>query len=282
MNKSEEQWDQILSSKKSFDLQLKQIWDYRDLLVLFIKRDIISFYKQTVFGPLWYFIQPIFTTIVYTFIFGKLAGLSTNGIPQPLFYMTGITAWNYYADCLSKTSNTFKDNASIFGKVYFPRAISPLSIIVSNLLRYLIQMILFIIILIYYIYHGFKFDLHWEILFLPLFILLMGMQGLGLGMIVTSMTTKYKDLSILLPFGIQIMMYATTVVYPLSALSGWSYWLVALNPITFIIEGIKFCSVGVGEFSLFTLLYSLISSLIIFSIGLLIFNKVEKSFIDTI
>ena len=229
MNKAEEQWDQILSSKKSFDLQLKQIWDYRDLLVLFIKRDIISFYKQTVFGPLWYFIQPIFTTIVYTFIFGKLAGLSTNGIPQPLF-----------------------------------------------------QMILFIIILIYYIYHGFKFDLHWEILFLPLFILLMGMQGLGLGMIVTSMTTKYKDLSILLPFGIQIMMYATTVVYPLSALSGWSYWLVALNPITFIIEGIKLCSVGVGEFSLFTLLYSLISSLIIFSIGLLIFNKVEKSFIDTI
>ena len=199
MQNTEQDWDLILTSKKSWlDLQLKQIWLYRDLLMLFVKRDIISFYKQTIFGPLWCFIQPIITTIVYTFVFGKLANLPTDGIPEPLFYLAGITSWNYFADCLIKTSTTFKDNASVFGKVYFPRVITPLSIVISNLLRFCIQMLLFIGMIIYYYCHGYNIQIGWQILLFPFFVILMAMQGLGFGMIITAMTTKCRDLAYLL------------------------------------------------------------------------------------
>lgn len=276
-------WDVILSSKKAwFDLHLEQIWRYRDLLMLFVRRDIVSFYKQTIFGPLWYFIQPVFTTIVFTFVFGNLANLSTDGLPQPLFYMAGIMAWNYFADCLTKTSTIFKDNAAIFGKVYFPRIISPLSIVISNLLRFGIQMLLFIGMILYYLFQGIEFNVGLEILLFPVFVLFMAMQGLGLGMIITSLTTKYKDLSIILPFGIQLLMYATTVAYPLSSVTGKMFWLVALNPMTFVIEGIKQSTLGAGMITLNTFAYSFTVSTIIVCLGVLIFNKVERNFIDTI
>ncbi len=283
MKTQEQNWDVILTSNKSFfDLQLKQIWLYRDLLMLFVKRDIISLYKQTIFGPLWYFIQPIFTTVIFTFVFGSLANLSTDGIPQPLFYLAGITAWNYFADCLVKTSTTFRDNAGIFGKVYFPRVITPLSIIISNLLRFGIQMLLFVGMLIYYVYNGYDIQISWQIILFPLFVIFMAMQGLGFGMLITAMTTKYRDLAHLVAFGVQLMMYTTTVVYPLSSLSGKLYLIVSLNPMTFIIEGIKACTLGTGQITFSSFFYSLSISFVIFLIGLLTFNRVEKSFVDTI
>jgi lipopolysaccharide transport system permease protein len=276
-------WDVVLTSKKAwFELHLDQIWRYRDLLMLFVRRDIVSFYKQTIFGPLWYFIQPVFTTIVFTFVFGNLAKLPTDGLPQPLFYMAGIMAWNYFADCLTKTSTIFKDNAAIFGKVYFPRIISPLSIIISNLLRFAIQMLLFIGMVVYFLFQGVEFSIGPEILLFPVFILFMAMQGLGLGMIITSMTTKYKDLSIVLPFGVQLLMFTTTVIYPLSSLSGDMYWIVALNPMTFVIEGIKQSALGAGAITVNTFAYTFFISTLILFLGVLIFNKVEKNFIDTI
>jgi lipopolysaccharide transport system permease protein len=282
-NSNQQYWDLIITPKKKWlDLRLDELWRYRDLLMLFVRRDIVSFYKQTILGPVWYFLQPIFTTIVFTFVFGNLAGLSTDGLPQPLFYLAGLTAWNYFADCLTKTSTTFKDNAAIFGKVYFPRILSPLSIVISNLARFGIQMILFIILFVYYLVQGAQIVPGWEILLFPVFVLFMAMQGLGLGMIITAMTIKYRDLTYLVTFGVQLMMYATTVIYPLSTVSEKMYWIVALNPMTFIIEGIKVSTLGVGVLTVDTFVYSTAISIVIFFLGILIFNKVEKTFIDTI
>ncbi len=283
INIEPEEWDIIISPKKSwFDLQLKQIWRYRDLLLLFVRRDVVSFYKQTILGPLWYFIQPIFTTIVFTYVFGNLAGLSTDGLPPPLFYLVGIAAWNYFAECLTKTSTTFKDNAAIFGKVYFPRIVTPLSIVISNLLRFGMQMLLFVGMVIYYKFQGYSFNLGWEILLFPVYVIFMAMQGLGLGMLITAMTTKYRDLSYLVTFGVQLMMYATAVIYPLSSLEGSTYWIVALNPMSYVIEGVKVSTLGVGTFSIETFIYSTTTTLLILGLGVLTFNKVEKTFIDTI
>ncbi len=283
VNLESEDWDIIISPKKSwFDLQLNQIWRYRDLLTLFVRRDIVSFYKQTILGPLWYFIQPIFTTIVFTYVFGTLAKLSTDGLPPPLFYLAGISAWNYFAECLTKTSTTFKDNAAIFGKVYFPRIITPLSIVISNLLRFGMQMLLFIGMAIYYKFQGYTFGPGWAILFFPVYVIFMAMQGLGLGMLITAMTTKYRDLSYLVTFGVQLMMYATAVIYPLSSLKGTTFLIVALNPMSYVIEGVKFSILGVGILTIETFIYSTVSTLLILGLGVLSFNKVEKTFIDTI
>lgn len=250
--------------------------------MLFVRRDVVAFYKQTIFGPLWYFIQPIATTIVFTFVFGNLAGLSTDGLPQPLFYLAGITAWSYFAECLNKTSTVFRDNQGIFGKVYFPRVVSPLSIVISNLLRFGIQIFLYVSMILFFIVQGVTFAVSWELLLFPFFVLFMAMQGLGLGMMITAMTTKYRDLSYLVIFGVQLMMYGTTVIYPLSSLGGKMYWVVALNPMTFVIEGIKKSTLGVGVLTLETFLYTTVVSLVILGMGFLIFNKVEKNFIDTI
>ena len=282
MNK-EENWDLIIEPQNNlFDLKLREVWRYRDLLLLFVRRDIVSFYKQTILGPVWFFIQPIFTTLVYVIVFGNLAGLSTDGLPQPLFYLAGITSWNYFADCLNKTSTVFRDNSAIFGKVYFPRIVMPLSIVLSNMMRFGIQMLLFLIVLAYYILTGLTISLDFNLLLFPLFVLAMAMQGLGLGMIVSALTTKYRDLAFLLTFGVQLLMYATTVIYPLSSLSGKLYWAVALNPMTFVIEGFRKSILGIGVLDGFTLAYTVISSSLILFFGLLIFNKVEKSFVDTI
>jgi lipopolysaccharide transport system permease protein len=268
-----------------FELNLKDVWRYRDLLWLLVKRDFVSFYKQTILGPLWFFIQPLFTTIIFTFIFGNLAGLSTDGLPQPLFYMAGITAWNYFADCLTKTSTVFRDNANIFGKVYFPRLIMPLSIVVSNLVRFGVQMLLFFVMIGYYLFQneiGSSFNPNIYVLMFPLLVLLMALLGLGLGLIITALTTKYRDLAFLITFGVQLMMYATTVIYPLSAAPAKYKWLIELNPMTGIIEAFRFGFLGQGEFTINTFGYSVVFTLISLVLGVIIFNKTEKTFVDTV
>jgi lipopolysaccharide transport system permease protein len=277
------EWDLIIEPQSSLlELNLKDVWRYRDLLWLLVKRDFVSFYKQTILGPLWFFIQPLFTTIIFTFIFGKLAGLSTDGLPQPLFYMAGITAWNYFADCLTKTSTVFRDNANIFGKVYFPRLIMPLSIVVSNLVRFAVQMILFFMMLGYYAYTGANFHLNATVLLFPVLVLLMALLGLGLGLIITALTTKYRDLAFLITFGVQLMMYATTVIYPLSAAPSAYKWVIELNPMTGIIEAFRYGFLGEGSLTLQTLGYSVIFTLVSLFLGVIIFNKTEKTFVDTV
>lgn len=276
-------WDLIIEGKSSlFDLKFDDVWRYKDLLMMFVKRDFISFYKQTALGPLWFFIQPIFTTIVFTFVFGNLAGISTDGLPQFLFYLSGITAWNYFADCLTKTSTVFKDNANIFGKVYFPRLIMPLSIVVSNLVRFGVQFVLFLAMMVYFYFKGASFEITSIVFLFPVLIILMAMLGLGLGLIITAMTTKYRDLAFLVTFGVQLLMYATTVIYPLSTAPEKYKWIIALNPMTFIIETFRFGFLGKGEFSWNGLFYTTIVTFIVFIIGVVIFNRTEKNFVDTI
>jgi lipopolysaccharide transport system permease protein len=282
-NLVDQKWDMVIEGKTSLlDLKFREVWRYRDLLLLFVKRDFISFYKQTIFGPLWFFIQPIFTTIVFTFVFGNLAGISTDGIPQPLFYLAGITAWSYFADCLTKTSTVFKDNASLFGKVYFPRLILPLSIVASNLIRFFIQFVLFIFVLFYYKLTNSNLHFTWVIALFPILLLLMAMLGLGMGLIITGLTTKYRDLAFLVTFGVQLLMYTTTVIYPLSAAPPEFEALVISNPMTTIIETFRLGFLGEGSFSLNSFLSTTSFILIIFIFGIFIFNKTERSFVDTI
>lgn len=280
------EWDLVIEPQSSlFDLNLKDVWRYRDLLWLLVKRDFVSFYKQTILGPLWFFIQPLFTTITFTFIFGKLAGLSTDGLPQPLFYMAGITAWNYFSDCLTKTSTVFRDNAGIFGKVYFPRLIMPLSIVVSNLVRFGVQMLLFFLMIGYYLFQnemGSLFHPNMYMLLFPVLVLMMALLGLGLGLIITALTTKYRDLAFLITFGVQLMMYATTVIYPLSAAPAKYKWLIELNPMTGIIEAFRYGFLGQGEFTFNSFGYSVGFTLVSLILGVLIFNKTEKTFVDTV
>lgn len=276
-------WDLIIEPQTSLlELNLKDVWRYRDLLWLLVKRDFVSFYKQTILGPLWFFIQPLFTTIIFTFIFGNLAGLSTDGLPQPLFYMAGITAWNYFADCLTKTSTVFRDNANIFGKVYFPRLIMPLSIVVSNLVRFGVQMLLFFMMMAYYAYMGGSFAPNAYVLLFPILVLQMALLGLGLGLIITALTTKYRDLAFLITFGVQLMMYATTVIYPLSAAPANYKWLIELNPMTGIIEAFRFGFLGQGELTFSSFGYSVAFTLVALVLGVIIFNKTEKTFVDTV
>ncbi len=277
------EWDLVIEPQRSlFELNLSDVWRYRDLLWLLVRRDFVSFYKQTILGPLWFFIQPLFTTIIFTFVFGNLAGLSTDGLPQPLFYMAGITAWNYFADCLTKTSTVFRDNANIFGKVYFPRLIMPLSIVVSNLVRFGVQMLLFFMMIGYYAYTGANFHLAMAVFLFPVLVLLMALLGLGLGLIITALTTKYRDLAFLITFGVQLMMYATTVIYPLSAAPVEYHAIIMLNPMTGIIEAFRAGFLGQGALSTHTLGYSIVFTVVALLLGILIFNKTEKTFVDTV
>jgi lipopolysaccharide transport system permease protein len=276
-------WDLTIESTSSlFDLKFKDLWHYRDLLGMFVKRDFVSFYKQTILGPVWFFIQPLFTTIIYTFIFGNLAAISTDGLPQPLFYLAGITAWNYFADCLTKTSTVFKDNSNIFGKVYFPRLILPLSIVASNLVRFGVQMLLFLGMMGYYYLSGAAFTLTVALFMFPVLVLMMALLGLGLGLIVTAMTTRYRDLAFLVTFGVQLLMYTTTVIYPLSAAPEKYRHIIELNPMTGIIEAFRYSFLGKGEFSLWSVGYSAIVTATVLIFGILIFNKTEKTFFDTV
>lgn len=282
----EELWDlEIKPHNQLLDLHLKDVWHYRDLLSLLVRRDFVSFYKQTILGPVWFFIQPLFTTIIFTFVFGNLAQISTDGLPQPLFYLAGITAWNYFAECLTKTSTVFKDNANIFGKVYFPRLIMPLSIVVSNLIKFGVQMLLFLLLMAYYYFNNAHLHPNFHLLLFPLLVLLMAGLGLGLGMIISALTTKYRDLAFLVTFGVQLLMYATTVIYPLStAIEKYPKyaWIIKYNPMTPIIETFRYGFLGNGSFSWHSLLYCAITTIIILIFGIIIFNKVEKTFVDTV
>jgi len=280
---SEEPWDIVISARKHlFDLNLKEVWRYRDLLLLFVRRNVVAEYKQTILGPLWYFIQPLLTTLMFTIIFGNLAGIPTDGIPPMLFYLAGVTNWNYFAECLNKTATTFKDNQNIFGKVYFPRLVVPLAVVVTNLLKYGIQMFLFVGFYLYFYAKGAPLAPNSIALLFPLLVVILAGLGLGFGLLFTSMTTKYRDLVFLLAFGVQLAMYATPVIYPLSEVPADYQWLAALNPMTSIIETFKYGFLGKGTFQWASLGYSggFMILLLLFSIA--VFNRTEKNFMDTV
>jgi lipopolysaccharide transport system permease protein len=279
----EEHWDLTIKPQSHwYDLRIKEIFKYKDLLFLFVKRDFISIYKQTILGPLWFFIQPIITAITFTVIFGNLAKISTDGLPQILFYMCGITLWNYFADTLTKTADTFSSNVNIFGKVYFPRMIVPLSVVVSNLIKLGIQFLLFLCIWIYYLIQTDLIHPNKMLVLIPYLIILIGFMALSFGIIISSLTTKYRDLKFLVTFGIQLMMYASPIVYPLSIVPEKYKWIIIANPVTSIIESFKYAFLGVGEFNWFYLGYSTLFTIVLFMIGLVIFHRVEKSFMDTV
>jgi lipopolysaccharide transport system permease protein len=287
MNKSDlESWDIEITPKNNlFDLKLKDVWHYRDLLILLVRRDFVAFYKQTILGPLWFFIQPVITILMYTIIFGNLAGIPTDGVPKPLFYLAGTIIWNYFADCLTKTSTVFKDNAAMLGKVYFPRLIMPLSIVLSNLVRFAVQLVLFIVLFVIYWIKGSVIVPDEYILLFPLLILLIAAQGLGLGMIISGVTTKYRDLAFVVSFGVPLLMYTTTVIYPLStAVAKYpAYsWLIKFNPITAVIETFRYGFLGKGSFSWELLGYSVVMTIVLLITGTIIFNRVEKNFVDTV
>jgi lipopolysaccharide transport system permease protein len=280
----DEHWDHIIEPKAHlFDLKLKEVWKYRDLMLLFVKRDFVAQYKQTILGPLWHLIQPIFTTIMFLLVFGKIANIPTDGIQPVLFYMSGITIWNYFSNCLTATSNTFVANAGIFGKVYFPRLIIPLSTVLSNVVKFGIQFLLLIAVMIGYAFKGAPLHFGSSWLWIPMLLLMMAGLGLGLGIIISSLTTKYRDLTVLIGFAVQLLMYATPIVYPLSFLKGKSFakWI-QWNPLTPIVEAWRYALFGKGNVERMSLLYSAGIIAVTLFFGLLIFNKVEKSFMDTV
>lgn len=282
-NTDNEDWSLVVKPEVNmFDLRLSELWRYRDLVLLFVRRDFVATYKQTILGPLWFIIQPVLTTITFTIIFGNIAKIPTDGIPQMLFYLSGLVSWNYFAECLNKTSNTFIGNAHIFGKVYFPRMAVPVSIVISNLVTYLIQFLLFLSFYIYFIITGTVVHPNIAILLLPVMIVMMACLGLGLGIIISSMTTKYRDLRFLVTFGVQLFMYATPVIYPMSILSPKAQFYISLNPMSSIIETFRYAFLGSGNLNFMHLAYSAVFSLVILFIGVIYFNKVEKSFMDTI
>lgn len=273
----------IKPKSRLFALNLKELWDYRTLIRMYVKRDIVTFYKQTIMGPLWFVIQPILTTVMFMFVFGKLAGLSTDGIPQPLFYFTGIILWNYFADCLTRNSKIFLENQNVFGKVYFPRLVVPISITVANLVKFFIQFVIFIGIYTYYYFSsGGNIAPNIYIILFPLLVIMSAGLSLGFGIIFSSLTTKYRDLNFLLQFGVQLWMYVTPVIYPLSSMPKDRQWIIALNPMTSIIETFKYGAIGQGVFSWVYLTYSFVFMLILIFTGIIVFNKVEKGFMDTV
>ncbi|KFC23237.1 ABC transporter permease [Epilithonimonas lactis] len=272
-----------IDSKTSvFSLNLKEVWHYRDLLQMFVKRDFITFYKQTILGPLWFIVQPLLTTLIFIILFGNIAKLSTDGIPQVLFYLSGITIWNYFSESLTKTSTVFKDNANMFGKVYFPRLIMPLAIVSSSLMKFLVQFGIFIVVLLYYVIFTDSIKPNIWILFTPFLIFLMAIFALGMGMIFSSLTTKYKDLIFLLTFGIQLFMYITPVVYPISSLPDNFKFLAVINPLSPLFECFRYAYLGTGSFSVESILISSVIIFIILIAGTVIFNRVEKTFMDTV
>ncbi|WP_165043414.1 ABC transporter permease [Dysgonomonas sp. ZJ709] len=286
MEVEKEHWDiEIKPRGSNFSLNLKEVWQYRDLLQMYIKRDIVTMYKQTVLGPLWFIIQPLFTTVMYMFVFGGIANIPTDGLPQMLFYLAGILCWSYFGDCLGRASGTFSQNAGVFSKVYFPRLVVPISAITSNLIRLVIQLAIFLIVYFYYIYNGENLQPNSTLFLLPLLILMLAGLGMGFGIIISSLTTKYRDLAILFGFITQLWMYATPIIYPLSAIppkySGVK-WIIELNPLTSIVETFKYSFTGAGTFSWFSLAYSFIFTIVVVVIGSWMFNKIERKFVDVV
>ncbi len=281
---AEPEWDMVILPKAGlFEVNMKELWHYRDLMLLFVRRDFVAQYKQTVLGPVWHVIQPIFTTVIYVMLFGKIANIPTDNISPVLFYMSGITIWNYFSLCLTSTSNSFVGNASIFGKVYFPRLIIPISVAISTMIRFAIQFLLLLAVIIWYHFRGYPIHLTVNWLLIPVFVLMLAFTGLGLGIIISSITTKYRDFTVLLAFSIQLAMYATPVAYPASFLAHKKYsWIVHYNPLAPIIEGFRFALFGKGTFTFEGLGYSAVFMAVVLFIGILLFNKVEKTFMDTV
>lgn len=287
MIQNRDNWLYTISSKhKLIDLNLKEIWRYKDLLFLFVKRDIVTVYKQTILGPVWFLIQPLFTSVIFTLVFNNLGQIKTGGIPPFLFNLAGITAWNYFKECFTGTSSTFTKNQNIFGKVYFPRVIMPMSVTISNLLKFGIQIGIFTGFYLYYYFQGSGVSININIVLFPIYVLLMAILGLGFGMIISSMTTKYRDLTVLVGFGVQLLMYVSAVPYPVSEAKlkfpEWVVPIVEYNPLTQIIEGFRFMLLDSGTFSWTSFGYTTLISVVIFLLGLIIFNRTEKSFIDTV
>lgn len=278
-----ENWTNIIRPKRNYlDINIKELISYKDLIFMFVKRDFVSIYKQTILGPLWFLIQPLFTTLIFTVVFGRMANISTEGIPHILFYLAGISSWNYFADCLNNTASTFKTNQQIFGKVYFPRLTVPISVVISSLLKFGIQFALF---LMFYLYYYFSTDLvnpNAILLLFPYLVLLMGLLGLGFGILLSSLTTKYRDLIFLLQFGVQLWMYATPVIYPLSSIPEKYKIFMILNPMTAVIETFKYGFLGKGTFSWLNLGISSLICLVVLVLGIISFNKVEQNFMDTV
>jgi lipopolysaccharide transport system permease protein len=282
-SKSSESWDLIITPRKKWwDLQLREVWHYRDLIGLFVKRDFVSRFKQTILGPLWFLIQPLLTSVVFTVIFGNIAGLPTDGLPQMLFYMSGTVLWHYFSSCLTGTSTTFISNAHLFGKVYFPRLVTPISVIISNLITFAIQFVFFLAFFLYFYLRGSAVYLTAWALTLPLLIILMAGLGLGFGIIISSLTTKYRDLQQLVSFGASLWMYGTPVIYPVSSIPEKWRWVADVNPVTPIIETFRAGFLGAGDASWIRLAYGGGFMLVVLLIGILIFNRVEKTFIDTV
>ncbi len=286
MHKSNPDWLYEISPKrKIIDLNLHEIWRYRDLLFLFVKRNIVTVYKQTILGPLWYFIQPLFTAITFTLVFNNIANIPTGDVPPFLFNLTGITAWNYFAACLTGSSDTFRSNASLFGKVYFPRVIMPLSNVITNLFKFGIQLSILLLVYLYVLWTGVLIEPNYNLLLLPIYILMMALIGLGLGMIISAFTTKYRDLNVLVGFATSLLIYFSAVPYPLSEVQNKMpdyAWIVNYNPLTHIIEGFRYMILNVGSFSWFGFLYTLLIAIFLFLMGLVVFNRTEKNFIDTV
>ena len=280
----EDNWTLILQPQRSLlDLRLGELWRYRDLVLLFVRRDFVSTYKQTVLGPLWYLIQPLLTTVTFTFIFGRIASLPTDGLPQFLFYMSGTVVWSYFAACLVKTSETFVQNAHLFGKVYFPRLAVPVSVLISNLVTFLIQFAMFLAFTVWFAIQGTSIQPNWLWIGLsPLLVLMMAGLGLGFGVIVSSLTTKYRDLRFLVQFGVQLMMFATPVIYPVSSIPEQYRWIILANPMTPIVEAFRYAYLGAGSVNALQLLYSLGFMLVALFLGSIIFNRVEQTFMDTV
>lgn len=278
----EEAWDSVIQSQHSlFDLRLKELWHYRDLLVLFVRRDFVTVYKQTILGPLWFFIQPLLTTITFTIIFGNVAQLSTDGAPKVVFYMAGITLWNYFSSCLTSVAGVFNSNAGIFGKVYFPRLIMPLTIVISNLMKFGVQFLLFLCFVGYFVLQNQIHPNFW-IALTPFIIVLMAVISMGIGLILSSMMTKYKDLNQLISFGVQLAMYATPVIYPSSSVPADYKWVVNLNPLVGLFDYMRYAYLGIGQFSASSLVYPSVFAVVILAIGVVVFNKTQKTFMDTV
>lgn len=279
----ESQWTIVIQPRRGwFAINFVDLWRYRDLIMLFVRRDFVANYKQTILGPLWFLLQPLLTTVVFTVIFGKIARIPTDGLPQVLFYLGGIVAWNYFSTCLTKTADTFVANAGIFGKVYFPRLAIPVSVVITNLITFCIQFGLFLLVMLYYFFAGSVIQPNLWILLTPLLLLQMAALGLGVGILVSSMTTKYRDLNFLVGFGVQLWMYATPVVYPMSQIPGKWQWVYLLNPMATVIETFRFAFLGAGTIDLVRLLASAGITIAILVSGIILFSRVEKNFMDTV
>ena len=278
-----EQWSSVIRSRSGwFDIDLPGLWQYRDLILLFVRRDFVAIYKQTILGPLWFLLQPLFSTFVFTIIFGMIANIPTDGLPQVIFYMAGIVTWNYFSNCFTRTSDTFVANAGIFGKVYFPRLAVPVSIVITNLLTFAIQFGLFLVFMFYFYFKGSSINPNLWILLTPLLLIQMAALGLGFGILVSSMTTKYKDLTFVVGFGVQLWMYASPIVYPMSQIPAKWHSVYALNPMAAIVETFRYAFLGAGSIRPWQLGMSMGMTVAILAIGIIMFSRIEKTFMDTV